>query len=151
MTDHQESLEAPPPSVKEMCEISYGTAVKMVNILSAMWQMGILGKNPRFFNLEKTHSDIFIAPCAYFEASFTFTAAIALSMAKPMCASTAPNGSLRILNTQLTRGCQEVLTTSITILDHQALNGNIAAIEYRKLLKRLEKNLNDLNGGGWGV
>lgn len=72
-------------------------------------------------------------------------------MAKPMCASTALNGSLSILKTQLARGCQEALTTSITILEHQASNGNITAIEYRKLLKRLEKNLNDLNGEEWGV
>ena len=72
-------------------------------------------------------------------------------MAKSMCACTAPNGSHRILKTQLARGCQEALTTSITILEHQALNGNVTAIEYRKLLKRLEKNLNDLNGEEWVV
>jgi len=133
MMEQQANLEAPPRSVKQMCEISYDIATRMVNLLSAMWQIGLL------------------APCAYFEASFTFTAAIALSMAKPMCASTALNGSLSILKTQLARGCQEALTTSITILEHQASNGNIAAIEYRKLLKRLEKNLNDLNGEEWGV
>lgn len=72
-------------------------------------------------------------------------------MAKPMCALMAFDGSLGILSPQLAHGCQEALGLSITILEHQAVAGNVAAIEYRKLLKTLEKNLNDLSGGDWGI
>lgn len=45
MMEQQANLEAPPRSVKQMCEISYDIATRMVNLLSAMWQIGLLGEN----------------------------------------------------------------------------------------------------------
>lgn len=148
--DHQMNLEEPPPSVKIMCKMSFDIATKMVTILSTMWQLGLLGM---IFASDpgEAFSDIILASCAYFEASFTFTAAIALAMAKSMCSSIATGRASRILDKELMDKIQEAMTTSIKILDYQSFSGNVAAAEYRKLLSQLEANLNDLSYGALGL
>ncbi|CZS97845.1 uncharacterized protein RAG0_06737 [Rhynchosporium agropyri] len=129
----QTGLEALPQSIKDMCETSFDLAIKMVRILRSMWELSVL------------------APCAFFEASFTFTAAIALCMSKHICTSNETYRSLGVLDTQSASVCQEALTATTVIMDHQISSGNVAAADYRKLLKQLETNLSNLTGGHWGL
>jgi len=85
-----------------------------------------------------------VATFSYFDASFAFTAAVTLYISRALNFSVYPEAS--IVNIfPFTRHDQSALDMALQLLGHQIAAGNVPAIEFSRLLRLLDNNLQALH------
>lgn len=89
---------------------------------------------------------------SYFDASFAFTAAITLLIARTLNSGSYPSAAsveITPFPFPFTLDDQLALDTSLSVLSEQAAAGNVPAAEFARLVRLLEGALQALQAGLW--